>query len=52
MTNWQYAADRLGALLVLCTQWGQVWNEILQHCTEGHNLAEMQWRNDATSPFA
>jgi hypothetical protein len=51
VTNWRYAADRPAALLVLCTQSGQVWDEILQHHTEGHDLAEMERRNDATSQF-
>jgi hypothetical protein len=45
VTNWQYAAD----LLLLCRQSGQVWDEILEHRTEGHNLAEMERRNDATN---
>jgi hypothetical protein len=48
VTNWQYAADRPATLMVLCTQSGQVWDEILQHHSEGHNLAEMERRNDAT----
>ena len=52
VTSWQYATDSPAALLVLCTQSGRVWDEILQHRTEGHNLVEMERRNGATSQLA
>jgi len=46
VTNWRAPQT---ALLPCLYGARQIWDEILQHRTEGHNLAEMERRNDATS---